>query len=92
VDWAGRSRSEHLLRLERGRGAEEPNHFERQRLLDSVTRNGFVTGHNGLRISRSGRRFWIQHGVVWQLMNDIGITFSRAAVFQLPARRLTFRV
>jgi hypothetical protein len=40
-----------------------------------------VTGYNGLRISRSGRRFWIQNGVVWQLMNDIGITFGQAALF-----------
>jgi len=61
--------------------AEEPNRFERQRLLESVTQNGFVTGYNGVRISRSGRRFWIQNGVVWQLMNDIGITFGQAAVF-----------
>jgi len=61
--------------------AEEPNRLERQRLLDAVTRKGFVTGYNGLRISRSGRRFWIQNGVVWQLMNDIGITFGQAALF-----------
>lgn len=61
--------------------AEEPNRFERQRLLDSVTQNGFVTGYNGVRISRSGRRFCIQNGVVWQLMNDIGMTFGQAAVF-----------
>ena len=61
--------------------AEEPNRFERQRLLESVSQKGFVTGYNGLRISRSGRRFWIQNGVVWQLMNDIGITFGQAAVF-----------
>jgi hypothetical protein len=61
--------------------AEEPNRFERQRLLDAVTRKGFVTGYSGVRISRGGRRFWIQNGVVWQLMNDIGISFGQAAVF-----------
>ena len=70
-----------FIQLHSRLSAEAPNRFERQRLLDSVTQNGFVTGYNGLRISRSGRRFWIQNGVVWQLMNDIGITFGQAAVF-----------
>jgi len=47
-----------------------------------VAQKGFVTGYRGLRISRSGRRFWIQDGVVWQLMNEIGITLGQAAVFR----------
>ena len=61
--------------------AEEPNRFERQRLLESVSQTGFVTGYSGLRIASSGRRFWIEGGVVWQLMNEIGISFGQAAVF-----------
>ena len=61
--------------------AEEPNRFERQRLLESVSQKGFVTGYSGLRIASSGRRFWIEGGVVWQLMNEIGISFGQAAVF-----------
>ena len=61
--------------------AEEPNRFERQRLLESVSQKGFVTGYSGLRITSSGRRFWIEGGVVWQLMNEIGISFGQAAVF-----------
>jgi hypothetical protein len=62
--------------------AEAPNRFERQRLLRTVVEKGFVTGYSGLRISRSGRRFWIQDGVIWQLMNEIGISFGQAAVFR----------
>jgi len=61
--------------------AEEPNRFERQRLLESVSQKGFVTGYSGLRIASSGRRFWIEGGVVWQLMNEIGVSFGQAAVF-----------
>lgn len=62
--------------------AEEPDRFERQRLLESVARRGFVTGYSGVRITRSGRRFRIQDGVVWQLINEIGVSFGQAAVFQ----------
>jgi hypothetical protein len=61
--------------------AEAPNRIERQRLLESVAEKGFVTGYRGLRIARSGRRFWIQDGVVWQLTNEIGTAFGQAAVF-----------
>jgi hypothetical protein len=61
--------------------AEAPNRFDRQRLLESVTSKGFVAGYSGMRISKSGRRFWIQDGVVWQLMNEIGISFGQAAMF-----------
>jgi hypothetical protein len=62
--------------------AEPPNRFERQRLLTSVAEKGFVTGYSGLRISRSGRRFWILDGVIWQLTNEVGISFGQAAVFR----------
>ena len=62
--------------------AEAPNRIERQRLLESVAEKGFVTGYRGLRIARSGRRFWIQDGVVWQLMNETGISCGQAAVFR----------
>ncbi len=51
---------------------EAANRFERQRLLTAVEEQGFVTGYSGWRISRSGRRFRIQDGVIWQLMNAIG--------------------
>lgn len=62
--------------------AEPPNRFERQRLLESVAEKGFVTGYRGLRISRSGRRFWIEDGVIWQLMNETGVSVGQAAVFR----------
>jgi hypothetical protein len=62
--------------------AEPENRFDRQRVLDTVASKGFVTDYRGLRISKSGRRFWIQDGVVWQLMNEIGISFGQAALFR----------
>ena len=62
--------------------AEPPNRFERQRLLESVAEKGFVSGYRGLRISRSGRRFWIEDGVIWQLMNETGVSVGQAAVFR----------
>lgn len=52
--------------------AEAPAQAERQRLLDSVTSNGFVTDYRGVRVAKSGRRFWIVDGIVWQLHDENG--------------------
>jgi hypothetical protein len=61
--------------------AEALNRVERQRLLDAVSRDGYVSGYRGLRIAKSGRRFWIEGGVVWQLIDAHGVYRGQAAMF-----------
>ena len=62
--------------------AEAPQREDRQRFLDEVTRQGFVKDYRGLRVSGSGRRFWIEDGTVWQLIDDQGILHGQAVVFR----------
>lgn len=66
--------------------AEAPDRAERQRLLDAVSRDGFVSGYAGIRIDRNGRRFPISDGVVWQLIDAEGVLHGQAATFPLPPR------
>lgn len=61
--------------------AEAPNRDERQRLLDAVARNGFIDNYRGLRIAKSGRRFWIESGTVWELTDEAGQRRGQAALF-----------
>ena len=61
--------------------AEAPDRAERQRLLDEVTRNGFVADYAGIRVAKSGRRFRIENGVVWQLIDEAGNLHGQAATF-----------
>ncbi|MFS8046034.1 MEKHLA domain-containing protein [Rhizobium sp. BR 314] len=61
--------------------AELPNRAERQRLLDAVSSNGFISDYRGLRIAKSGRRFWIEDGIVWQLIDNDGNHRGQAATF-----------
>lgn len=61
--------------------AEAPDRAERQRLLDAVAANGFATGYRGLRIAKSGRRFWIEDGILWQLVDSGGVHRGQAASF-----------
>jgi len=61
--------------------AEAPDRAERQRLLNAVDRDGFATGYSGVRISKSGRRFRIEDGILWQLRDANGALHGVAASF-----------
>ena len=61
--------------------AEPIDREERQRLLEAVARHGFATGYSGIRIAKSGRRFLIEDGVVWQLIDRDGAVRGQAATF-----------
>ena len=61
--------------------AEAPNRAERQRLLEAVARDGFATGYSGVRIAKSGRRFRIDDGVLWELHDANGALHGVAATF-----------
>lgn len=61
--------------------AEAPNRDERQWLLDAVARDGFVSNYRGLRVAKSGRRFWIEDVTVWELYDDAGLRHGQAAIF-----------
>lgn len=65
--------------------AEPDERPMRQRLLDAVARDGYVRGYRGIRIAKSGRRFWIEDGVIWQLIDEAGVILGQAAM--LPAWR-----
>ena len=72
---------EEFLALRSRVSAEVPAQAERQQLLDAVTRDGFASGYRGLRVARSGRRFRIEGGVVWQLIDRHGEMRGQAATF-----------
>lgn len=61
--------------------AEAPERSERQRFLDAVAAHGFVAGYRGLRVKRSGQKFWIEDGLVWQLVDETGTLRGTAATF-----------
>ncbi len=65
--------------------AEPAERAERQRLLDAVAGQGFLSGYRGIRVAKSGRRFLIKDGVVWELIDRDGVRHGAAAMF--PAWR-----
>lgn len=61
--------------------AEAVAREERARLLEEVTRNGFISNYAGVRISSTGRRFRIFEATVWNLIDTEGRTAGQAASF-----------
>jgi MEKHLA domain len=60
--------------------AEAPNREERQAFLERVGRDGFVEDYRGIRVTKSGKRFWIDGATVWQLSDDQGVYRGQAAM------------
>jgi hypothetical protein len=54
---------------------------ERQRLLDRVSRRGFIDDYQGVRVSRTGRRFLVSNATVWNLTDEQGRAAGQAATF-----------
>ena len=61
--------------------AEAPNRDERARLLETVSRRGFIADYSGVRISKTGRRFRIARATVWNLLTADGQPCGQAAQF-----------
>jgi hypothetical protein len=61
--------------------AEPVAREERARLLAEVTRHGHIANYAGVRISKSGRRLRIAQAVVWNLLDERGVHYGQAAMF-----------
>ena len=57
----------------------------RVKLLDKVSRQGYVDGYSGMRIAKSGRRFMITDATVWNLIDNKEFHQGQAAVFVAQA-------
>ncbi|OYY64302.1 MAG: MEKHLA domain-containing protein [Burkholderiales bacterium 28-67-8] len=54
---------------------------ERNRLLERVGRDGYISDYAGIRVSSSGKRFRIEQAVVWNLIDASGVCHGQAATF-----------
>lgn len=70
-----------LIGLPSSESAEPVHRDERRRLLDEVTRHGFINDYSGIRISRTGRRFRILRATVFNLLDEADNYAGQAATF-----------
>lgn len=62
--------------------AEPMHREERANFLKRVKDNGYVDDYRGIRISSTGKRFWIEQATVWNLVNEQGEFVGQAATFK----------
>lgn len=61
--------------------AEPMHRDERQQLLDRTRQFGFVDDYRGVRISRTGKRFFIEQATLWMVLDDQDQIIGQAATF-----------
>ncbi|MGP4020914.1 MEKHLA domain-containing protein [Saccharopolyspora sp. 5N708] len=62
--------------------AEPDRQEDRDQLIAAVHEHGYAEGYRGIRIAKSGRRFWIQDVTMWNLIDSNGIQHGQAALFR----------
>lgn len=62
--------------------AEPKEREARDRFLRIVNEQGFIDNYTGIRISRTGRRFYIMETTVWKLIDKTGHNHGQAATFR----------
>jgi len=61
--------------------AEPDRREERQRFVQDVHTRGYAEGYRGLRIAKSGRRFWIEDVTMWNVFDASGAPCGQAATY-----------
>lgn len=72
-----------FVRLASRDSAEPINQAERELLMNKVKQDGFIDNYRGIRISSSGRKFWIERATIWNVIDEAGNYSGQAAVFYL---------
>ena len=54
-----------FIKLPSRRSAEPLAQIHRDRLLQAVKAEGYITNYRSIRISRTGKRFWVENATIW---------------------------
>jgi hypothetical protein len=61
--------------------AEPLAQIHRDRLLQEVKNQGYIANYRSIRISRTGKRFWVENATIWNITDDQGKDIGQAATF-----------
>lgn len=54
---------------------------ERESMLERAKLNGYFDGYRGVRISSTGKRFLVEHALIWNVIDPMGNPMGQAAMF-----------
>lgn len=73
--------TEQLLSMPSRLSAEPMHRDERAQLLKRTSEKGYADDYQGIRVSRTGKRFHIREAIIWNLIDESGNRRGQAATF-----------
>ena len=61
--------------------AEPLAQVHRDRLLQAVKAQGYIANYRSVRITRTGKRFWVENATIWMVTDSNGTPIGQAATF-----------
>ncbi len=61
--------------------AEPLAQVHRDRLFQEVKNQGYIANYRSVRITRTGKRFWVENATIWTVSDDTGTIIGQAATF-----------
>ena len=61
--------------------AEPLAQIHRDRLMLEVKNTGYIQNYRSIRISRTGKRFWVENATIWNVTDSHGNAIGQAATF-----------
>jgi MEKHLA domain len=61
--------------------AEPENQADRDRVLQAAQTNGYIQNYQGIRISKTGKQFWIENVTLWTVKDAQHRAIGQAATF-----------
>lgn len=61
--------------------AEPVNREARARMLSQAKKQGYISDYSGIRISNTGKRFWVEQAIIWTIQNPDGGVLGQGATF-----------
>lgn len=72
---------EDFILLPSRKSAEMVEREERDSLFKEVEERGFITNYRGIRVTSTGKRFYIENALIWNLTDRQGRYYGQAAAF-----------
>ena len=73
---------EELITMPSSKTAKPVDRQERSAMLDRVSADNYFDGYRGIRISKTGKEFYISDGIIWNLLINNDELYGQAAWFK----------
>ena len=71
-----------FIRMPSSDSVDDENRADRAALMARVAQDGYALNCTGVRVSSTGKRFRVEDGIVWNVIDEQGRYYGQAAKFE----------